>query len=407
MFAYTLTDYSGLFSKTIVALTKLAVSGLFSFSHRMVICENGPVLFTLLFKKNEALMPFLRRNEIGWNERFRRCVYFFLRDELDGLLISEGLIKSYKAFKDSGEEYPFVEMRELKPRARIVGQECAKHSHFILIFNEGTIPSNAKIHIRFFDSNKVTKENLFNLAIYDLKELFNQKMRFFEDTAFPLLLKDLLKSDYAVMIQQDPTIKTRYRYGLTHFHVRIDWPVAQAAEDLGKYLRYVSKELYEKGEKTAELIQQKLYEYYGFHHSVGGRRTAALVAARFLARFDFIPTVYICSSESRTLYRLAEQGISKYVLIKLSSEEIRDLAAEVRMDQKDFVNSYLIDRTNDHGVGILLVTYDYNEHSIPPADGKLRELNADYQWLNVDLQLLVPPPSKGDVRPIHLSRVYT
>ena len=67
-------------------------------------------------------MPFLRRNEIGWNERFRRCVYFFLRDELDGLLISEGLIKLYKSFKDSGREYPFVEMRELKPRARVVGQ---------------------------------------------------------------------------------------------------------------------------------------------------------------------------------------------------------------------------------------------------------------------------------------------
>lgn len=352
-------------------------------------------------------MPFLRRNEIGWNEKFRRCVYFFLRDELDGLLITEGLIKSYKAFKDSGEEYPFVEMRELKPRARVKGLEHAKHSHFILIFNEGVIPNDAKIHIRFFDSNKVTKENLANLAIFDLKELFNQKMRFFEDTAFPILLRDLLQSDYAVLLQQDPTIKTRYRYGITHFHVRVDWPVAQAAEDLGRHLRYLSKDLYEKGEKTAELIQQKLYEFYGFHHSVGGRRTAALVAARFMARFDFISTVYICSCESRTLFRLAEQGISKYVLIKLSNEEIRDLAQETRMDQKDFESSYLIDRTTDHGVGIFLVSYEYNEHSSPPPDGKLRELNPDYQWLKVDFQLLVPPPSRGDIRPVHLSRVYS
>ncbi|MDA8405650.1 MAG: hypothetical protein M0T73_02160 [Deltaproteobacteria bacterium] len=352
-------------------------------------------------------MPFLRRNEIGWNERFRRCVYFFLRDELDGLLISEGLIKSYKAFKDSGEEYPFVEMRELKPRARVVGQEYTKHSHFILIFNEGTVPNSVKTYIRFFDSNKITKENLVNLAIFDLKELFNQKMRFFEDTAFPILLRELLKSDYAVMMQQDPTIRARYRYGLTHFHVRVDWPVAQAAEDLAKYLRYISKDLYEKGDKVGELIQQKLYEYYGFHYTVGGRRTAALVAARFLARFHFISTVYICSSESRTLFRLAEQGISKYVLIRLSNEEIRDVAQEAKMDEKDFVNGYLIDRTEKYGVGIFLVSYEYNEHSTPPQDCKIRELNPDYQWLNVDLQLLVPPPCRGDVRPLHLSRVYS
>ena len=41
----------------------------------------------------------LRRNEIGWNERFRRCLYFFLRDELDSVLVTESLIESYKTFK--------------------------------------------------------------------------------------------------------------------------------------------------------------------------------------------------------------------------------------------------------------------------------------------------------------------
>jgi hypothetical protein len=352
-------------------------------------------------------MPFLRRNEIGWNARFRRCVYFFLRDELDGLLITESLIESYKTFKNSGKEYPFVEMRELKPRSRVVGQEFSHHSHFIIIFNEGTVPNTAKTHLHFFDSNKVTKENLLNLAIFDLKGLFNQKMRFFEDTAFPMLLREVIKSDYAVMIQQDPTIKTRYRYGLTHFHVRVDWPVAQAAEDLGKYLRYISKDLYEKGDKHGELIQQKLYEYYGFHHTVGGRRTAALVAARYLAKFDFISTVYVCSSESRTLFRLAEQGISKYVLIKLDNKEISDLAGELGTEESNFISSYLIDKTEKYGVGIFLVTYDHNEHSTPPVDGKLRELNPDYQWLKVDLQLLVPPPCVGEASPIPLSKVYT
>jgi hypothetical protein len=351
-------------------------------------------------------MPFLRRNEIGWNERFRRCSYFFLRDELDGLLITQALMESYKAFKESGKDYPFVEMRELKPKARVVEPEYPEHRHFIVIFNEETLPDQAKTHIRFFDSNKLTKENLTNVAIFDLQEVFRQRMRYFEDTAFPVLLKSLLKADFALLIQRDPTIKARYRFGVSHFHVRIDWPVAHAAEDMGKYLRYISKELYERGEKIGDTIQQKIYEYYGFHHMVGGRRTAALVAARYLERFDFISTVYVASSESRTLSRLSEQGIAKYALIRVSNGDMKELAQKVNLNEKEFEEAYLIDKTPGYGVGLFLVTYDRNEHSTPPPDGKLRDLNPDYRWLNVDLQLLVPPPWRGNVRPIHFSRVY-
>lgn len=351
-------------------------------------------------------MPYIRRNEISWNDRYRRCLYFFLRDELDRLFISEGLIESYKIFKENNEDYPFVEMSELKPRARNVGIEYVNHKHFIVIFSEGSIPSDSKIHIRFFDSNKVTKENLHHLGVLDLKDVFRQRMRFFDDVEFPKLIKGLLKSDFSVLIQLDPSLKSSYRYGVSHFHVRIDWPVAYAAEDLGKHLRYISRELYEKGDKLAENLQQKLYEYYGFHHTVGGRRTAALVAARYMSKFDFISTVYICSSEARSLIRLSEQGISKYALIRIYNDEIKELALCNKMTEDEFVAAYMIDRTSEYGVGIFLVSYEYNEHSTLPADGKLRELNPDYQWLNVDLQLLAPPPCRGDVRPISMSKVY-
>ncbi len=351
-------------------------------------------------------MPFLRRNEIGWNERFRRCLYFFLRDELDRVMIAESLIESYNTFKAEHKEYPFVEPRLLKPRARIIGPEIPEHGHFIVIFNEETLPASAKTHICFFDSNKVTKENLANLAVFDLQEVFHHRMRLCEDSEFPRLLKRLTKADFAVLIQRDPGIKSTYRFGISHFHVRIDWPVAYAAEDLGRYLRYISKDLYEKGDRVGEYLQQKLYEYYGFHHTVGGRRTAALVAARFMAGFDFISTVYVSSSEARTLVRISEAGIGKYVLIKVSNQDIEDLAQQAGMEEEDFVNAYLIDRQSDHGVGIFLVSYMHNEHSTPPPDGKLRDLNPEYAWLRVDLQLLVPPPQSGDVRPIPLSRVY-
>jgi len=329
-----------------------------------------------------------------------------LRDELDCILISEALVKSYNAFKEEGKDYPFVETRLLKPRAKIIGPEYREHNHFIVIFNEGTLPSGAKTYISFFDSNKVTKENLAGLGVFDLREVFHHRMRYFSGTDFPTLLKRLTKSDFAVLIQQDPTVKARYRYGISHFHVRIDWPVARAAEDLGRYLRYISKDLYERGDKVGECLQQKLYEYYGFHHTVGGRRTAALVAARFMARYGLISTVYVASAEARTLVRLSEKGIAKYVLIQLTNADLAELAAGNEMKEDDFNDAYLIDRTPEYGVGIFLVTYSRNEHSLPPPDGKLRELNPDYQWLKVDLQLLVPPPASGDVRPIPISRVY-
>lgn len=351
-------------------------------------------------------MPALRRSEIGWNERFRRCLYFFLRDELDSVLITQSLVESYKSFKEKGREYPFVEMRELKPRAKSHGREYPEHKQFIVIFNEEMLPSDAKLFIRFFDSNKITKENLMLLSIFDLQDVFHQRMRYFEDTEFVNLLKKLLGADYALLIQRDPSVKARYRFGLSHFHVRIDWPVAAAAQDLGRYLRYVSKDLYEKGEKTGELLQQKLYEYYGFYHTAGGRRTAGIVAARFLARYDFISTVYIASSEARSLIRTSEQGVSKYVLIKVPNSDIEELAKMAKMKESDFSSAYMIDRTPDYGVGIFQVKYAHNEYSTPPPDGKLRELNPEYHWLNVDLQLLIPPPTSGDARPLVYSRVY-
>jgi hypothetical protein len=352
-------------------------------------------------------MPYLGRNEIAWDEKFRRCLYFFLRDELDGMLITEALIESYKAFKAANKDYPFVEMRELKPRAKVHRPEYPEQRHFIVIFAEDVLKPESKIHIRFFDSNKITKDNLEIQGAFDLRQVFQQRMRYFDDANFRTLLKSLLELDFALLIQRDPTVKSRYRFAISHFHVKIDWPVAAAAEDLGRYLRYLSKDLFEKGERYAEVLQQKLYEYYAFHYTVGGRRTAGLVASQYMSRSDFISTVYIASSESRTLIRTSEQGIAKYVLIRLSKQDMKELAQVAKMDEERFASSYLIDITPDYGVGMFLVTYKHNEHSKPPADGKLRELNPDYQWLNVNLQLLVPPPTSGEVRPLQWSRVYT
>jgi hypothetical protein len=189
--------------------------------------------------------------------------------------------------------------------------------------------------------------------------------------------------------------------------VKIDWPIDNATEEMGQYLRYIGKDLYEMGEKYAESLNHKLFENYGFHHAVGGRRTAAVVAAQFLKKMEFISTVYVASSESRTLTRLSERGVTRFVLVKLPVEEISRLVAESRMQFDNFVERFLIDLQDDYGVGVFQVVYSNTIHSKPPEDGKLRELKTDFQWLTVSDQLLVPLRGISDIYPIPYSTIYT
>ena len=79
---------------------------------------------------------------------------------MDVYLLHHALVDSYWKFCEAGEPYPFVQKRELKPRARVVEKEYVNHNHFLVLFCEGTIPGRYKKYIRFFDSNKVTKEGI-------------------------------------------------------------------------------------------------------------------------------------------------------------------------------------------------------------------------------------------------------
>jgi hypothetical protein len=288
-----------------------------------------------------------------------------------------------------------------------VEKEYIHHNHFLLLFCEGTIPSRYKKYIRFFDTNKVTKDGIEELANVQLHKRYTKNLRYFDNPGFEPLVLDLLPVDYALLIQRDPFIKRRNRYAMTHFHVKIDWPIDNATEEMAQQYRYISQELYENGEKYAESLHNKLFENYGFHHTVGGRRTAAVVAAQFLKNMDFISTVYVASSESRTLTRISERGVRKFVLIRLPIGEVSRLANENRMDFDNFVERYLVDLKDDHGVGILQVVYHNTVYSKPPEDGKLRTLQPDYQWLTVSNQLLMPLPGNPETYPIIYSIIYT
>jgi len=350
-------------------------------------------------------MP-LSKEQISYQERTGRIIYHFLQQELDRVAIQKALVDSFWKFLDLETQYPFVDKRELKPRARIYEKEYSSHNAFLIIFCEGTLPSYCKRYIRFFETNKLIKENLQYLVDFKLYKDFSKNLSYFDQTGFFKLLEQLLPVDFALLIQRDSSTKT-IRYLLSHFRVKIDWPIDAAAEDLARYLRYISKELYEKGERYAQLLQQKFFEYYGFHYTAGGRRTAAIIAAQYLRHLDFISTIYVSSTSCRSLTKITTDGtLTKFVLLKLSNEEIRKITSENKMKKEIFENSFLVYRNKEYGVGLFEVTYSHPEVSLPPLDGKLRELNPDHYWLVVNKQLLLPLFKYSHLRPIEYRTIY-
>nr|MBP7322236.1 hypothetical protein [Deltaproteobacteria bacterium] len=346
------------------------------------------------------------RERLSAYERLRRSLYEILRDALQTRLMRLSLIDSFYNIVNNGEEYVFLEKSELKPKSKKMEKESDLYKTFIVIFCEGVIGSELKNHIRFFPENKVVKKNVEYLANINLYKNFHRNLRHFDHPRFLDSLEDLIHVDYALLIQQDPSVRKKNRYALTHFHVKIDWPIADAAEGLAKELRYIQNNLHEKGDEQARLLQRKLFEFYGCHHSVGGRRTAALIAAQILRRLDFISTVFVSSAESRTLVKYSERGVSKFFLIQLDERQISALASREQMSAAQFKSAYLYP-ADGYYVGISEALYDHTQHARPPEEGKLRRLRPAYNWLRLTDEFLHPNESALDYRPINYDWVYS
>lgn len=344
------------------------------------------------------------RDALSRDEKLRRSYYEILRDDMDQFVIHYSLVDSYNNFLRENRRYPFVQTREMKPRARIPSVEFDIQNSFLVLFLENYVDDQHKKYIRFFDINKTTKTNLLKHKEFPSGVEFNRNSKFLECDGYFDFMKSLLPVDYALLVQRD--VQSRNRYALTHFHVRVDWPIADAAEDLAIYLRYISKDLYEKGDRYAENIQKKFFEYYGVSVMAGGRRTAAIVAAQYLRRIKGIKTVYVGSSESRALLKLGETGLSKFVLAKFSRDEVREIAQNAQITQNRFTKNYAVGREGKELVCVFNVNYDYTIHSMPPEGGRLRELNPDNNWLKVSLEQIIPKPNVWKYPPIPYKMIY-
>lgn len=345
------------------------------------------------------------RERLNYHEKLRRSLYEILRDVLEQRLMKISLVDSYYKHIESGAEYSFVDKSELKPKSKKVEKESDLFRTFIVIFCEGTIQPELKNYIRFFPENKVIKENIEFFAELPLYKNFDRNLRYFDKPRFLDFLETWLDVDYALLIQQDPTVRRNNRYALTHFHVKIDWPIADAAEDLSRWLRYIQSHLYEKGDSDGRYLQRKLFEYYGCHVNVGGRRTAALIAAQLVKRLDFITTVFVSSSESRSMIKYSERGLSKFFLIQLTEKQILALANREFMDPESFKSAYLYP-ARDVYLGISEAVYGHTVHAKPPEDGKLRRFKPHVSWVRLKDEFLHPKETFLDLRPINYRWVY-
>ena len=345
------------------------------------------------------------REQLSYFEKLRRSIYENLRDDLERRLIKIALIDSHNQFKENGVEYRFVEKSELKPKSKKMEKESKLFNTFLVIMCENVISSGLKNYIRFYPENSVAKKNLEYLADFTLYNKFHKNLKYFDSPKSIDFLEELLDIDYSLLIQQDPTVKKKNRYSLTNFHVKIDWPIADAAENLAKGLRYIQHNLYENGDKPARILQNKLFEYYGCHYSVDGRRTAGLIAAQLLKQSDGICTVFVSSSESRTLYRYSERGISKFFLVQLTEEQLSPIAAGQGFGV-DFLKANYLYPDEKKYFTILEASYNHTVHSRPPKDGKLRKIKPAYNWVRLRAELLHAKLGSPHAKPIPYSWVY-
>lgn len=346
------------------------------------------------------------REQLSYYEKLRRSIYEMLRDALERRLMKISLIDSFYNYQKNGAEYSFVEKSELKPKSKKMEKESEFFNTFLVIICEGVLSTELKNYIRFFPENSVVKKNLQYLANFSLYKRFYQNLRYFDSPGFLDFIEELLDIDYALLIQQDPTVKRKNRYALTHFHVKIDWPIADASQDLAKWLRYIQHNLYENGDKAARILQNKLFEYHGCHHSVGGRRTAGLIAAQLLRKLDSVTTVFVSSAESRIMYRYSERGVSKFFLIQFNDKQLAALA-KVHDITPDFLKSHYLHAGNGSYMGILEASYAHTVHSKPPKDGRLRKVKPAYNWLTLQEELLHPVLDAPHATPIHYNWVYS
>ena len=327
-------------------------------------------------------------------------LYLNVRYKLDEMLIKYILLDSLKSFQNDGVDYPFIDPAGLKPGAKgynMPEDQVALHKTGLVLFYQDVIPSSLKEHIELEATNRIVKERLLNDKLVDVEfaSSFEHPMIYVNHELFAETLETLSGTDYGLMLQLDPKSKAQDTYRLSHYRVMVEWSMYSAAQDLAKDLGYIVRDLYEDGEEKGAALKRKLFEYYGFHYTVGSRRRAAIRAAQLFKSTNRLFTVYVGSSEARYLTKITEANLERFALLKIPQEHI----ANAEKLYEPFQEHYLFDGDKC----VFRVVYRTNENSKPE---KNRKFDPKLQWLSIEQEAILPLADYPDAVPFPYYIIY-
>jgi hypothetical protein len=99
--------------------------------------------------------------------------------------------------------------------------------------------------------------------------------------------------------------------------------------------------------------------------------------------------------------------VSRAILMRFSEDEIHQMAQANNLMPQTFKKNYVVAHHRKKVLCIVQITYAYTNHSRPPDDGKLREINPDVNWLTVGQEHLLPKPGIKKYPPLPVNIVYT
>ncbi|MFW5990799.1 MAG: hypothetical protein ACOCQX_01085 [Candidatus Nanoarchaeia archaeon] len=344
----------------------------------------------------------------GWEkspfERDTELKYKQAQSFLDAVLTEYVLVDSYRNFLDMGRKnFPFVQPESLRP-VNVSGdviseREADFHNSCLLFFSRTKLPDELKWQLRYRSENQLKRENLkkemSTVVQEEFKNSFTREQAVLQP-GFKNTLEHLKNTDMAMLVGPDE--KEGLGYILTHYRVPVIKNFIKSVEELANTLGYMQGTFTQDGtfdERLEKNLTHKFFEYHGFSQIIGGKRTAASNGSHILNSNGIQFTTYVGSNESRSLTRITNENVAKYVLLYIDKKAKRALKDEYQ----DFENQFLI----DDNVGIFRVVYETNEHSRP---SRPRKFDAKRQWLNIAYQHLIPNRDNADVRPIKYPAVY-
>ncbi len=345
---------------------------------------------------------------LAWSEKLQRCYYRAIGITLDRGLLDYVLVESYGRFREAGEAYPFVRPAELRPGGVGEVTEYAHHNAVLVLLLESELDPALKSNIRARRPQEVVQRNLQRYLLRTGQSPERVALiRDIESRVQLDQLRPLFSLDYGLLIQPRTNARDRLNYAFTHFHVKIDEVLDRVIEAKGIELRYLSKHLYEHGEDYAAALEDKFFESYGMKATASGRRTAAITAHALLERNRGLHTIYVGSTEARSLIKIESgETVSRAVLIEIDGRMRRWLAKTYGLTVTELAEHYAI-ADADPPVGILAVRYRPTPAAQPPADRKLRtEINAAERWTSIVDQMLMPRPDAASAAPLPVSWIY-